>query len=113
MLNEVKLACGALDEYRMPELCRLIEAGIREIETRGVMVDGSFTYTLTQGENDPLPKVAEWECSITDNWVKTLILTYVQANRSWGNTQEKAALQNSFEQMLDKMMGTTGYRRGW
>lgn len=117
MLREAKLACQAMDPEYEPELCRLISAALIEMRTRGIDVKGEFTYTIgeVQDPDDPEGEtrlaVTEWECTITDDWIKTTALTWVKAKAPWTENPEK--LMEAYENMLDKMMHTTGYHRGW
>lgn len=111
MLNEAKLTCRALDSVYEPELCRLIKAAETEIRTRGVEFEGTFTYTVAIPQGGTMPAVTAWTNTITDDWVKTAILTYVKAKVPWTDGGDK--LMDAYEQLLDKMMHTTGYRKGW
>lgn len=111
MLNEAKLACQAMDEYYEPELCRLIKAALIELKTRGVEFEGDFTYTVELEQGETLPKVTAWTSTVTDDWIKTAVMTYVKAKAPWTENAEK--LEGAFESMLDKMMHTTGYHKGW
>jgi len=111
MLNEAKLACQAMDEYYEPELCRLISAALIELRTRGVTITGTFTYTTAVPQGETMPKVTNWTCTITDDWIRTAVLTYVKAKVPWTENPEK--FEAAFENMLDKIMHTTGYREGW
>ena len=109
MLYEAKLACQAMDAYYEPELCRLIKAALTDMETRGVAIEGDFYYTVGIAEGDTMPKVTEWSCTVTDDWIKTAALTYVKAKAPWTENAEK--LDKAYEDMLDKIMHTTGYNR--
>jgi len=111
MLNEAKLTCQALDREYEPELCRLISAALIEMRTRGVMIQGDFTYSVSVPEGEDLPEVSSWTCTITDDWIRTAVLTYVKAKAPWTEGGDK--LMDAYEQMLDKIMHTTGYHRGW
>lgn len=122
MLNEAKIKTGIMDRAYEPELCMLIDAALKEMETRGISVDGSFTYTTAvitaeeaeeagEPETEGMLKVSSWACDIEDSWVKNTVLTYVAANARGTENPEK--LMNAYENMLDRMMHTTGYHRGW
>lgn len=107
MLNEAKITCRALDPHYSPELCRLICAAILELKARGVLVQGTFTYRTEEEGATGLPIVAGWECTITDEWVKTAILSYVKGHFPGMKDAEK--YRDAFENMLSAMMNTTGY----
>ena len=107
MLNEARITCRALDEHYGPELCRLIRAAIRVLKTRGITFEGDFTYQTELEGSTGLPVVTEWHDTITDEWVRTAILTYAKAHCSWIKDAEKC--QEAFESMLSSMMNTTGY----
>ncbi len=109
MLGEAKLTCRAMDKHYEPELCRLIRAGILVLKTRGIVFDGDFTYTTETEEETGLPVLKTWDCTITDEWVKTTILAYVKANFPGMKDAEK--LQEAFENMLGSMMNTSGYTK--
>ena len=106
MLNEAKITCRALDEHYGPELCRLIKAAIRVLKTRGITFEGDFTYQIDE-DGAGLPVVYTYTDTITDEWVRTAILTYVKGHCTWLKEAEKC--QEAFENMLDSMMNTTGY----
>lgn len=105
MLNEAKLTCRTLDKHYEPELCRLIQAAIRVLETRGVIVRGKFTYTTAVENATGMLIVSSWSCTITDDWTKTAILAYVKANFPTID----AKMQEAFESTLSSMMNTSGY----
>ena len=107
MLNEAKITCQALDAHYGPELCRLIRSAIRVLKTRGITFDGDFTYTTALEEETGLPIVSDWTCTITDEWVRTAILTYTKGHCTWIKDAEKC--QAAFEDMLASMMNTDGY----
>ena len=107
MLNEAKITCRALDEHYGPELCSLIRSAIRVLKSRGITFEGEFTYTTVLEEGTGLPIVSAWACTITDEWVRTVILTYVKGHFPTTKDQEK--YQEAFENMLASMMNTTGY----
>lgn len=107
MLNEARITCQALDEHYGPELCRLIRSAIRVLKTRGITFEGDFTYTTKTETGTNLLLVDTWTCTITDEWVRTAILTYAKGHCSWIKDAEKC--QAAFESMLSSMMNTTGY----
>lgn len=111
MLNEAKLACQAMDEHYEPELCRLIRAALTDLRTRGVEIEGDFTYTTAVPEGGELPVVTGWTCTIDDDWIKTAVLTYAKAKAPWTEGAEK--FEAAYENMLDRIMYTTGYHKGW
>lgn len=105
MLNEAKLTCRALDPHYEPELCRLIDAGVWVLKTRGIIVHGWFAYTTAVEQSTGMLIVDHWECTIRDNWVRTAILTYVKAQ--FPTIDEK--MMEAFENILASMMNTTNY----
>ena len=107
MLNEARITCRALDEHYGPELCRLIKTAIRVLKTRGITFAGDFTYTVELEESTGLPIVKTWECTITDEWVRTAILTYTKGHFPGMKDAEK--IREAFEDMLSSMMNTDGY----
>lgn len=111
MLNEAKLYCQAMDPEYEPELCRLIRSALIDMRTRGVVFEGDFTYTATVQESGTLPVVTAWTCTVTDDWIRTAALTYVKAKAPW--TENGDRLEAAYESMLDRIMHTTGYHRGW
>lgn len=113
MLNEAKLACQAMDIHYEPELCRMIRAALTEMRTRGVEFEGDFTYETDTQATHGLPLVSSWECTVEDDWIKTAVMTYVKANAPWTESAEREKLTNAFEGMLDRIMHTTGYHKGW
>lgn len=109
MLNEARLTCRAMDAHYGPELCRLIGAAIKVLKTRGITFEGEFTYTVKAEEGTELPIVDTWSCTITDDWVKTAILTYTKGHFPGMKDAEK--YRAAFEDMLASMMNTTGYTK--
>lgn len=122
MLNMAKLVTGANDRDYEPELCMLIKAGIRDMETRGIYIEGDFDYSthvITQQEaadagepeTEGMMIVDGWSCTIDDDKIRTAVMTYVRANAHWTQNAEK--YEAAYENQLDKLMGTTGYHWGW
>ena len=107
MLNEARITCRALDAHYGPELCRLIGSAIRELKARGITFDGVFNYTTALEEKTGLSIVDAWTCTITDEWVKTAILSYVKGHFPGIKDAEK--YREAFDKMMDTMMNTTGY----
>ena len=75
------------------------------LETRGVIVEGAFTYSTAVEQSTGMLIVTNWNCTITDNWVRTAVLTYVKAQ--FPTIDEK--MMEAFENILASMMNTTGY----
>lgn len=122
MLNEAKIKTGITDPAYEPDLCMLIQSALTEMWTRGIVIEGVFTYqtgilTAAEAEERGEPElegmmvVTEWECTIRDAWIRNTALTYVTANARGCENPDK--LMAAYENMLDRMMHTTGYHRGW
>lgn len=107
MLQEAKLTCQAMDPHYEPELCRLIRAGLTVLRTRGITVEGDFTYSTITETGTGLPVVAFWRSTVADDWVKTAVLTYVKAK--FPGTKDPEKYMQAFVDTVNSMVGTTGY----
>ena len=76
MLNEAKLNCQAMDPFYEPELCRLIQAGLTVLRTRGISFEGTFEYETEQDDDSGMPLVVGHTCTVTDDWIRTAVLNY-------------------------------------
>ncbi len=110
MLNEAKLNCQALDPHYEPALCRLIQAALTDIRTRGIAFDGGFSYTLTGEAETGLPVVDAWTCTVVDDWIKTAALTYVKAK--FPGTKDPERFMQAYRDTIQSMVNTSGYGLG-
>ena len=113
MLYDAKVASGIMDPYYEPRLCQLIQAALTELKTRGIAVEGEFSYSAAVEEGDELPTVTNWTSTVTDDYIRAAVAAYVVAHADGVEPAVKESYAKAYEDTLGKMMGTTGYRRGW
>ena len=107
MLSEAKLNCQAMDPHYEPELCRLIQAALTVLRTRGISVAGDFSYKTGTETETGLPIVTSWRCTVADDWIRTAALTYVKAK--FPGTKDPEMYMRAFVDTVNSMVGTTGY----
>ena len=73
MLKECKLALRVTAAQYEPELCRLMEAGAKDLEVAGVVLPGTVAFAET---NDGMQD----NSTLKDALCMTAILTYVRAH---------------------------------
>ena len=107
MLNEAKLNCQAMDPFYEPELCRLIQAGLTVLRTRGISFEGTFEYETETDDDSGMPLVVGHTCTVTDDWIRTAVLNYVKAK--FPATKDPEKYMRAFTDTVNMMIGTTGY----
>ena len=100
MLKECKLALRVTAAQYEPELCRLMEAGAKDLEIAGVVLPGTVAFAET---NDGIRD----DSDLTDALCITAILTYVRAH--FGSPDDYERLQASYELQKGQLMHATGY----
>lgn len=92
LLQKAKLALRVVTNAFDAEILDLIDAGIRNLETRGVQA-----VTVVEGvaQMDPL--------------VQRALLTYVRIN--FGDPADYERLKASYDEQLGQLMTTTGFTR--
>ena len=113
MLNEAKLNCQAMDPFYEPELCRLIQAGLTVLRTRGISFEGTFEYETEQDDDSGMPLVVGHTCTVTDDWIRTAVLNYELETKKvvveYGALDHFEKYMQAFTDTVNMMIGTTGY----
>ena len=100
MLKEAKLAlrvtAGAYDE----EIMRLLVAGAMDLETAGVILPGTVSFTVANYE-------VQDQSTLTDPLCQQAIFTY--AAMHFGNNPKYDKLERAYDVMKGQLMHATGY----
>ena len=100
MLNECKLALRITHPMYEPELCRLMDAGARDLSIAGVKLPGTVAFEVTEsGMQD--------NSTLTDALVQTAIFTYVRAH--FGSPADEDKLVEAYNVQKCQLMHATGY----
>ena len=100
MLTECKLALRITAAAYEPELCRLMEAGAKDLEIAGVVLPGTVAFTAG---NDGMTD----ESTLTDALCIRAILTYVRMH--FGSPEDYERLRDSYDIQKSQLMHATGY----
>ena len=100
MLKETKLALRVTASAYEPELCRLMEAGAKDLETAGVVLPGTVSFAEVQG-------VMQDNSTLTDALVMQAIFTYTRA--LFGSPADYDRLAESYETQKVQLMHAQNY----
>jgi hypothetical protein len=100
MLKECKLALRVTAAQYEPELCRLMEAGAKDLEIAGVVLPGTVAFAET---NDGMRD----DSDLTDALVMRAIFTYCRAH--FGSPADYDKLAESYETQKVQLMHAGGY----
>jgi hypothetical protein len=100
MLKECKLALRVTAAQYEPELCRLMEAGAKDLEIAGVVLPGTVSFEATNnGMTD--------NSTLTDPLVMRAIFTYVRAN--FESPADYDRLAKSYSLQKEQLMHASAY----
>jgi len=104
MLRECKQALRITTDAYDGELCRLMEAGARDLEIAGVVLPGTVTFTETQSSG-----TVTWSdnSEMDDQLVVRAILTYVRMN--FGSPSDYERLRESYNVQKVQLMHAAAY----
>ena len=100
MLKECKLALRVTAAQYEPELCRLMEAGVMDLEAAGVVLPGTVAFAET---NDGMVD----NSTLTDQLCVTAILTY--ARMRFGSPADYDRVKEAYETQKVQLMHASGY----
>lgn len=100
MLRECKLALRVTAAQYEPELCRLMEAGAKDLEIAGVVLPGTVAFAET---NDGIQD----NSTLTDALCMTAILTYVRAH--FGSPADYDRVKEAYEIQKVQLMHAGSY----
>lgn len=95
MLEECRKALRITETDYDTELCRLMDAGARDLKLAGVIIPGTVSFAATNSG-------MEDESTLTDGLVITAILTYVRM--MFGSPADFDRLKESYETQKAQLM---------
>ena len=110
MLKEAMLALRVTDMEYAPEIRRLLYAAKIDLEAAGVVITGNLDITVTETEDPETHETtitATDNSTITDEWVKTAMITYVRF--SFGSPADHDRLAASYDLQRRQLANRTGY----
>ena len=100
MLNECKLALRITAAAYDGELCSLMDAGAKDLETAGVVLPGTVSFAATnQGMQD--------NSTLTDALCQRAIFTYVRM--MFGSPDDFERLREAYHAQKVQLMHAQGY----
>ena len=100
MLKECKLALRVTASQYEPELCRLMQAGARDLESAGVVLPGTVDFAITDNAVNDISTLEDPLCM-------TAIFTYTRAH--FGSPADYDRLEASYQMQKTQLMHATGY----
>ena len=110
MLNEAMLALRVTDMEYAPEICRLLKAGETDLRMAGVIIGGRCNFQITQTtdpETEEITVTVKDVSTITDDAVKTALITYTRAH--FGSPADADRLAASYDLQRRQLANATGY----
>ena len=110
MLKEAMLALRVTDMEYASEIRRLLYAAETDLKAAGVVILGSCNITITETEDQTTHEItitATDNSTITDEWVKTAMITYVRFN--FGSPADYDRVAASYDLQRRKLANRTGY----
>lgn len=100
MLKECKLALRVTAAQYEPELCRLMDAGAKDLQAAGVVLPGTVAFAETEdGMQD--------NSTLTDALCVTAILTYVRAH--FGSPADYDRVEAAYQAQKVMLMHAASY----
>ena len=112
MLKETMLAYRITDIEYAPDLCRLLKAAVTDLKMAGVTIEGVCSFTITETEDQTTHEVTITvtdNSTITDDAVKTAMITYVGARGNYVDTDDRDRLAASYDLQRRQLANATGY----
>ena len=110
MLKEAMLALRVTDLEYADEIRRLLYAAKTDLEGAGVVIQGDLAITVTESEDQTTHEVTITvtdNSTITDDTVKTAMITYCRAN--FGSPPDFDKLAASYDLQRRQLANATGY----
>ena len=110
MLKEAMLAMRVTDMDYAPDICRLLKSAEKDLKIAGVVIQGTCVFDITettdQTTGETMITVTD-NSTITDDTVKTAMITYCRAN--FGSPPDYDKLAASYDLQRRKLANATGY----
>ena len=110
MLKEAMLALRVTDLEYADEIRRLLYAAKTDLEGAGVVIQGDLAITVTESEDQTTHEVTITvtdNSTITDEYVKTAMITY--ARKNFGSPADYERLAASYDLQRRQLANQTGY----
>ena len=108
MLKEAMLALRVTDKEYAPDIRRLLIAGKRDLEIAGVQIMGEIVILIEEDAETGEMTITD-NSTITDEMVKTAIITYAGARGSYAGAEERKELAASYDLQRKQLANATGY----
>ena len=112
MLKEAMLAMRVTDMEYAPDICRLLKAAEADLKMAGVTIEGSCSFQITETpdpETHEITITVNDSSTITDDAVKTAMITYACARGNYAGREDKAQLEISYDLQRKQLANATGY----
>ena len=110
MLKEAMLALRVTDMEYAADIRRLLYAAETDLKAAGVVIQGTCNITITETEDQETHETTITvtdNSTITDEWVKTAMITYVRFN--FGSPADFDRLAASYDLQRRQLANRTGY----
>ena len=110
MLKEAMLAMRVTDMDYAPDICRLLKSAEKDLKIAGVVIQGTCIFVITETEDQTTGETTitvDDNSTITDDTVKTAIITYCRAN--FGSPPDYDKLAASYDLQRRQLANATGY----
>ena len=110
MLKEAMLALRVTDMEYAPDIRRLLYAAQIDLEAAGVVTQGRVEIVISETEDPTTHEkhiTATDNSTITDEWVKTAMITYARAH--FGSPPDYDRLAASYDLQRRQLANRTGY----
>ena len=112
MLKEAMLALRVTDMEYAPDICRLLKAAEKDLRIAGVTYDGICSFQITETVDQTTGAVTITvtdNSTITDEAVKTALITYAGARGGYVGNEERDRLEKSYDLQRRQLANATGY----
>ena len=110
MLKEAMLAMRVTDMDYAPDICRLLKSAEKDLKIAGVVIQGTCIFVITETEDQTTGETTitvDDNSTITDDTVKTAMITYCRAN--FGSPPDYDKLAASYDLQRRQLANATGY----
>ena len=106
MLKEAMLALRVTDMEYAPEICGLLKSAETDLKMAGVQPGGTCVFVIAEDAETGTITVTD-NTTITDDAVKTAMITYVRAH--FGSPADVDKLTASYDLQRRQLANATGY----
>ena len=110
MLKEAMRAMNVTDMDYAPDICRLLKSAEKDLKIAGVVIQGTCIFVITETEDQTTGETTITvtdNSTITDDTVKTAMITYCRAN--FGSPPDFDKLAASYDLQRRQLANATGY----